>query len=103
MFFLIRTAFWFSLVLLCLPLGSGEPGEGPQIGAIQAFVAASAAVGDFAGFCDRQPDVCETGAAAFHTIGVRARQSAEIAYQILDEQFAEADPTIQTGSVPTQN
>jgi len=103
MFFLIRTAFWFSLVLLCLPLGSGETSDGRQVGPIQAFVAASAAVGDFAAFCDRQPAVCETSSAAMHTISVRAQQGARLAYQILDDHFSEPDPSIKTGSVPVQN
>ena len=96
MFFLIRTAFWFSLVLLCLPLGSGDASDGRQVGPIQAFVAASATVGDLAAFCDRQPTVCDTGSAAMHTISVRAQQGARIAYQMLDEQFAEPDPSIKT-------
>ena len=43
MFFLIRMAFWFSLVLLALPLsvGSDEPGQ-ESVGPIQALFAALA-------------------------------------------------------------
>jgi hypothetical protein len=98
MFFLLRTAFWFSLVLLFLPFGPDENGN--QVGPIQAFVAASEAVGDIAGFCDRKPQVCETGSAAFHTIAVRAREGARIAYQMLGDEFSEPDPSVHTGSVP---
>lgn len=101
--FLIRTAFWFSLVLLILPIDYGNEQEGEGVGAIQALFAAREAVGDVAGICERKPDVCETGKSAFHTIGVRARESARMAYEILDEQFGEPDPSIQTGSVPTIN
>lgn len=88
--FLIRMAFWFSLVLLALPLGGdGSPGVNP----IQAFFAARAAVDDLSGICERKPDVCEVGKAAMQTIGVRAKESARIAYEILDQ----ADTTESAG------
>jgi hypothetical protein len=97
--FLIRTAFWFSLVLLVLPLGTGPNGEN-SVSPLQAIFAAREAVGDLAGICERKPDVCETGKAAMQTIGVRARESARIAYQALDEQFGQPDTATQTGSAP---
>ena len=59
------------------------------------------AVGDLTAICERKPGVCEVGSAAFHTIKARAGESARIAYEILGGQFAEPDPSIQTGSVPT--
>lgn len=107
--FLIRMAFWFSLVLLALPLdpanGDGEPGVNP----FQAFFAAREAVTDIAGICERKPDVCATGKAAMHTITVRAREGARIAMDMIEEEPAtetaaapvEApDAEVTTGSVP---
>lgn len=82
--FLIRMAFWFSLVLLALPLGPSDDGS-PAVSPIQAFFAAKEAVDDMAGICERKPEVCEVGKAAMHTIGVRARESARIAYEMLEE------------------
>lgn len=79
MFFLIRMAFWFSLVLLLLPFGTGD-GVNP----IQAFFAAKEAVGDMAGICERKPEVCEVGRAAVETIGARAKESARMAYEMLE-------------------
>lgn len=97
MFFLIRTGFWFSLVLLALPLGrGGADGVGP----LQALAAAREAVGDVAGLCQRKPDVCVTGRAAVQTIGSRARAATEIAYRMMDEKAAAPDRMIKTGSVP---
>ena len=55
------------------------------------------AVGDIAGICERKPDVCETGKSALHTIGVRAKASAKIAYDMLDN--GEPDQSIKTGTV----
>src|ERR671924_15877 len=84
MWFLIRAAFWFSLVLLMLPFGSDESGN--QISPLQALLAARAAVDDFSGICERRPEVCETGKAALHTIGVRAKASAKLAYDMLGDE-----------------
>jgi len=97
-------AFWFSLVLLALPLGVGSDEDGRQsVGPIQALFAAREAVGDIAGICERKPDVCETGKSAMHTIGVRARETAKIAAAMLDDKSAEAvtspDTSLATGSV----
>lgn len=90
MFFLLRAAFWFSLVLLALPFGLGADEQGREsVNPIQALLAARDAVGDIAGMCDRKPDVCETGKAAMHTIGVRAQETARIAADMLDQPPAE--------------
>lgn len=111
--FLIRMAFWFSLVLLALPLGVGPDENGHEaVGPIQALFAAREAVGDIAGICERKPDVCETGKSAMHTITVRAKETAKIAAAMLDDQQAEQPaeaaakvagaPVETTGSVPEE-
>ena len=85
--FLIRMAFWFSLVLLALPLGVGTGEDGKQsVGPIQALFAAREAVGDIAGLCERKPDVCETGKSAMYTITVRAKETAKMAAAMIDDQ-----------------
>jgi hypothetical protein len=89
--FLIRTAFWFSLVLLALPLNTGSDGA-PSVGAVQAFMAAREAIGDISAICERKPDVCETGKSAMHTVGIRAREAARIAYEVLDENLGDTAP-----------
>ncbi len=99
--FLIRMGFWFSLVLLLLPFHSGDGTDGAStVSPIQAFFAARDAVGDVAGICERKPDVCETGKSALHTIGVRARESARVAYELLDDRPVEPDPSLSTGGIP---
>ncbi|CDX35253.1 conserved hypothetical protein [Mesorhizobium sp. ORS 3359] len=89
--FLIRMAFWFSLVLLALPLGVGPGEDGQQsVGPIQALFAAREAVGDIAGLCERKPDVCETGKSAMYTITVRAQETAKIAAAMIDDKSEHA-------------
>ena len=91
MSFLIRAAFWFSLVLLFLPIWPSAPETDDQpVGAIRALSAAQEAVGDLAGICERKPDVCETGRKAVHTITVRAKESARVALELLDDGEAAA-------------
>lgn len=98
--FLIRMAFWFSLVLLVLPFDMGDTGnDGPSVGAIQTFLAAREAVSDVSGICERRPDVCEVGKSALHTVGIRAREAAHLAFETLDDQFGTPDATITTGSL----
>ncbi|RWM21353.1 DUF5330 domain-containing protein [Mesorhizobium sp.] len=88
--FLIRMAFWFSLVLLALPLSIGPDEDGREaVGPIQALFAAREAVGDIAGICERKPDVCETGKSAMHTITIRAKETAKMAAAMLDDQQPE--------------
>ncbi len=92
--FLIRFAFWFSLVLLALPLDVGPDAQGREsVNAFQALMAAREAVGDMAGMCERKPDVCETGASAMHTISERARQTARIAAALIEDEPADATST----------
>ncbi len=108
MFFLLRMAFWFSLVLLALPFDLGAPEDGaPRVGPLQALSAARDAVGDLAGLCQRKPDVCETGRSAIQTIGVRAKEGSRFALEMLDDQAEEpagADqPAVIAGSIPAKD
>jgi hypothetical protein len=106
--FEIKCAFWLSLVLLVIPFGNDGNG-GSRVGAVEAFLAARAVIDDMSGLCERRPDACEVGRSALHTIGVRAREGARIAYDMLDEQLrepeadvaaTEAGEPLHTGSVP---
>ena len=100
--FLIRMTFWFSLVLLLLPLDTGADGGEPAVNPIRAFLAAGEAVSDLAGMCERKPDVCETGASALHTIAGRAREGTRMVLRYVgeDEETVETDDETVTGSLP---
>jgi hypothetical protein len=89
--------FWFSLVLLVLPLG--PQGEAGSVGAVQAFLAAREAFSDVTGMCERKPEVCRTGKEAMLMIGARAREGARIAIGMLAEDGAGPDRTATTGSI----
>lgn len=93
MFFLLRSAFWLSVVLVLLPTGKSESPAAP--GAVEAVSAAGAAFSDMTGFCNRQPGACLTGAQAALAFGQRAQAGARMVYEFLSEKAAPAD----TGSV----
>ncbi|MBN9671136.1 DUF5330 domain-containing protein [Roseibium aggregatum] len=91
MFFLLRTAFWLTLVLVLLPLGSdGEQTVEEKLDPVSAYLAAQATMSDLGGFCQRNPEACETGSDALTAIGSRAREGARIVYEFLDTQLAES-------------
>jgi hypothetical protein len=91
--FLLRTAFWFSLVLLVIPFDVGGTDGVQHIGPVDTFLAAREAVTDLSGLCERKPEVCEMGKSAMDTVGRRAREAARIAYQLLDENFGGTEAT----------
>ena len=110
MFFLIRVAFWLSIVILLLPTGkSGQSANGPQF-ATEAITAAGAAVADMSQFCARQPTACEAGSQAAVAFGQKAQASAKMIYEFLTDRLGPEDPspgaqrsTAAPGTSPTQD
>ncbi|MGA0531944.1 DUF5330 domain-containing protein [Hansschlegelia sp. KR7-227] len=106
MFFLLRTAFWISVLLLVLPLGSPSK-DGPtekeraSIDALSALAAAGATVSDVGGFCDRQPDACAIGSQAIKVIGERAASGASLIQDYLGGEAAASVTAPRSGAAPT--
>jgi hypothetical protein len=91
--FLLRAAFWLSVVILLLPSGPSErPASAPQVGTTEAVSAASAAVSDMRQFCSRQPDACAIGSHALVQFGHKAEASAKMLYEFLNERFGTDKP-----------
>lgn len=123
MWFMIKGAFWFSLVLMALPFLSQQSENDAsettaQLDVGDSLSAALTALADIRRICERQPEVCETGGQTFAALGARARDGALIAYEFLDSRFSDtdaptdtaagnaevltgpADPELATGSLP---
>lgn len=107
MFFLLRTAFWLTIVLALIPLGtpqaedtSNQPGVDP----VSAFMAAQETVSDIGGFCSRNPKACETGGQAIAAIGSQAAEGAGIVLGYLDRTFFDGEdrsaPAVATEGGP---
>jgi hypothetical protein len=84
MFFLLRAAFWLSVVIMFLPADPDSHTEAPRVSAIDTLVAARAAITDMSQFCDRNPDVCVTGNAALKVFAEKAQYGARMLYEYLD-------------------
>jgi len=96
MFFLLRVAFWLTVVLVLLPSAGSQPNAKSNIGATEAMMAAGAAVSDMSGFCDRQPNACAVGAQAAAALGQRAQSGAKMVYDFLSEHSVRGDPSAVT-------
>jgi len=86
--FIIRTVFWISLLVFLLPIGEDTREQTPEGGtehqslsAGDALGAAVSTVQDVAGLCERKPDICEAGSAAWDTFQRKARYGARAIYQ----------------------
>jgi hypothetical protein len=98
MWFLIKGSFWFALGLVVLSYFSSQPadetGEGSALQVTDAFRAASEAYQYVSAICSEKPEVCEKGAETFSALGQRAREGARVAFELLDEQFADTDKPV---------
>ncbi len=102
--FLIRTAFWLSLVILCLPVGSDDNNPSASVaGAAEAMSVARSAVGDLSKFCERNPGTCDTGNLVVSSFGQKARYGAQIVYQYLDTKFGSEENSTPRKSVAMDN
>ena len=88
MFFLLRSAFWLSIVVMLLPTpDSMKTPDG--VGAAKAVSAASATMSDMKQFCVRQPEACDVGSQALTQFGHKAQASAKWVYDFLTEKLGD--------------
>ena len=97
MSFLIRAAFWLSLVILILPADRGTEANNESLSTTDALTAAQAALSDFTSFCARQPDVCAAGEVAIENFSAKARYGAKQLYVYLDGQSGDITTNSETG------
>jgi hypothetical protein len=71
--FLIRAAFWLTIVVLLLPADPPSSEATNQVDAFQAIGAARDTVADVSSFCDRNPETCVTGNAVFDLLARKVR------------------------------
>jgi hypothetical protein len=91
MWFLIKGSVFFAAVLVVLSYFSSTPKtETEGVSALQVTDAVSAATEAYhyvSAICSEKPEVCEKGADTFAALGLRAREGAKVAFDLLDKQF----------------
>jgi Family of unknown function (DUF5330) len=87
--FLLRIAFWLTVVVVLLPSIQRGGSATSAIGAGEAVSAAGAAVSDVRQFCVRQPDACVVGSQALTGLGQKAQAGAKMLYEFLSERFGQ--------------
>lgn len=104
MWTLIKGSFWFSLVLVLLPVfhsGSSERlANAPPVSFTDAFGMASGAYAYLTNMCAEKPDVCEKGGKTFTALGYRAREGALIAYEYLNSKFSDEPAALAAAKAP---
>lgn len=81
-----------------VPAHEEKQGENTaNAGAMDTVGAIRDTVTDMGSFCQRNPQTCETGKSVLGAIGIKARNGARFAYELLDSQFGDKeDKEIQT-------
>ena len=86
--YIIRTVFWLSLIVFLLPIGEDTAEQAREDGAEHSSLSAGDALGaavstvkDVAGLCERKPDICDAGSAAWDTFQRKARYGVRAIYQ----------------------
>ncbi|MCV6546083.1 MAG: DUF5330 domain-containing protein [Cohaesibacter sp.] len=95
--FLIKAAFWLSLVIMILPREPGASREEAGLSTMEAITVAQATLNDFTGFCSRQPDVCAAGEVALETFSAKAKYGAKQLYVYLDSKDGQPQSLNETG------
>jgi len=96
--FLVRAAFWLSLVIAFIPVNPEDLREGQRpVSTGETLTALQAVAADLSGFCDRNPATCGTGRELFAQMGAKAKNGAKFVYDYLDQ--GEATDAIATGSL----
>ncbi|WP_370674788.1 DUF5330 domain-containing protein [Pleomorphomonas sp. PLEO] len=98
MMFLLRTAFWLSVVIFLIPVDhtaeqQAQTARVQPIGALEAATAAQATFSDMSGFCGRNPTACEIGGRVATTFLLKAQTGARMVYDFIDRSLADKAST----------
>ncbi|MBA4784079.1 MAG: DUF5330 domain-containing protein [Rhizobiales bacterium] len=90
--FFIRTTFWLSIVVWLVPVGKDklDATVTHSVSSSSAIELATGALSDLAGFCGRNPDVCEEGHAVFEAFAAKAKVVAGMALAYINDKGSAA-------------
>jgi hypothetical protein len=80
MFFLLRTAFWLSIVIALIPVNPADLRDGQRpVSTLETISIARAVVADAAGFCERNVAACASGRELISQFGAKAKNGWKFA------------------------
>lgn len=82
--FIIRTAFWLTVIFLLLPSDPDAGPDAPRVSLMDALAAVRGTVADLSQFCVRNPDLCETGGEIVQVVADKARYGLDQIQAMLD-------------------
>ena len=82
-----------------IPADPESNSPAPRVSLIEGMVAARAVAADLSSFCERNPDVCVTGTAAFQVFAEKAQNGAKMLYRYLDDSANEEAPAEGQGTL----
>jgi hypothetical protein len=92
---IIRTVLLLTGIGVAMPSPPDEAtGQGDTVAQVNApslLGSAAMAVGDVVGFCQRQPDVCQTASRVAARLEVKAKYSVRLLYEWANDQGAPGD------------
>ncbi len=103
--FIIRTAFWLTLIFLLLPSDPDAGPDAPRVSLMEALDAVRGTVADLSQFCVRNPDLCETGGEIVQVVAEKARYGLDQIQAMLDGEgeIVETDTlTADDATIPWQ-
>ena len=89
--FLIRTAFWLTIIVLLLPTDETQRSE--------VYGTAEAAVKDVASFCDRNPETCAWGKNAFALFVQKAQFGVRMLMDLVSNGTGASDSPQQSSEI----
>lgn len=101
--FLIKTAFWLCVIIMLVPIGMSPADDNSRAGAgqstgisTQAAGVARATVSDMASFCDRNPEVCQTGTKVLDKFRAKAIVVAAYVFDVISGTPSQTVPSPKT-------
>lgn len=89
--FLLKVAFFLIVVFVAVayfaPSEQKLQTSDQSYSMLEGIIAVKSAINDMGGFCDRNPQTCETGKSFFGSVKDKALEGARISYEFLNEKL----------------
>ncbi|MFK5980897.1 MAG: DUF5330 domain-containing protein [Rhizobiaceae bacterium] len=101
---MLRLVFWICLLIMFIPTtNDGTDLSNQQLSTQETLAAANSVYGDFAQFCDRNPQTCDTGRYYVAQFKEKARTGVNMVMAYLDEGRQSTNPVKNIDQVTTSS